>query len=218
MLKVNLQSFVSLHRTFTNKVFLTFSLPTFTLSGTCCGRNLSGPEFSKLQTFGKKYTYKYSVLYSIEIRTKTAWKTITFSTHTQKNKLYKWKYSMIILSRNAKYHLNLCILWNSKDLPVVYSWNLSHIGSVKNNHTIYNKPLFRVYASMNCVTSQFMITPFSAHTLTHICHISKQSTTHRSTSHIYNRRECSWFSYLANTHENVFVFRRMASVANISPL
>jgi hypothetical protein len=33
---------------------------------------------------------------------------------------------------------------------------------------MYNKLLFRLYASMNCVTSQFVITPFapfSAHTL-----------------------------------------------------
>jgi hypothetical protein len=107
-----------------------------------------------------------------------------------------------------------------KDLPLVSSWNLRHVDFLKNSHNIYNKLLFRLYASMNCVTSQFVITPFppfSAHTLmrAHIL-FSKQSTTHRPTSHFFNRRGCSCFSYLANTY--IFVSLWMVSVANVSPL
>jgi hypothetical protein len=62
---------------------------------------------------------------------------------------------------------------------------LRHADFVKNNRTIYNKLLFRLYASMNCVTSQFTVTPFNAHTLTRalVCHFSKQSMTCRPTSH-----------------------------------
>jgi hypothetical protein len=39
---------------------------------------------------------------------------------------------------------------------------------LKNSHAIYSKRLFRLYVSMNCVTSQFVITlfaAFSAHTV-----------------------------------------------------
>jgi hypothetical protein len=52
--------------------------------------------------------------YAVEkYKLETAWKTVKFSTHTQKKKFYKWKYPGIILSWNAKYHL-LYILWNYK--------------------------------------------------------------------------------------------------------
>jgi hypothetical protein len=101
------------------------------------------------------------------------------------------------------------MLWNFKGLTCsLFSWNLRHNDFVNNNHTILNKLLLRLYASMNCVTSQFTIDPFSAHTLTRVCHFSKQSTTHRPTSH---------FSYLVNTHD-VFASLWMTSVANVSHL
>jgi hypothetical protein len=65
---------------------------------------------------------------------------------------------------------------------------LRHVDFVKNNHTIFSELLFRLYASMNCVTSQLTVTPFSAHTLTRVCHFSKQSMTHRPTSHFLQQK------------------------------
>jgi hypothetical protein len=91
----------------------------------------------------------------------------------------------------------------------------------KNSHTIYNKLLFRLYTSMNRVTSQFVITPFapfSAHTLTRAYATSRSSPRHTDQHHtFYNRRGCSWFSYLVNTYD-AFVSLWMVSVVNVSPL
>jgi hypothetical protein len=107
--------------------------------------------------------YIFSVLCNIEIQTKNSLK------YNTKKKFYKWKYSVIILSWNAKYHLYYRYFEIPKELPLVFSWNLRRVDFLKNSHTIYNTLLFRLYASMNCIISQFVITPFapfSAHTLT----------------------------------------------------
>jgi hypothetical protein len=119
---------------------------------------------------------------------------------------------LIILSWNVKYHLYYIYFEIPKDLPLVFSWNLKHVNFLKNSHTLYNKLLFRLYASMNYVTSQFAITPFSAQTLTHAYATSQSSPRHTDQHHtFYNRRGCSWFSYLRNTY-NAFVSLWMVSV------
>jgi hypothetical protein len=112
----------------------------------------------------------------------------------------------------------LYILWNSKGLPrSFFPWNLRHVDFVKNNHTIFNQLLLRLYASMNCVTSQFTVSPFSAHTLRGVCHFSKQSMTHRPTSHFLQQKRVL-LVFLFSVHARQRLCFPLTSVANVSPL
>jgi hypothetical protein len=108
----------------------------------------------------------------------------------------------------------LYIFWNSKGLTPSFFLKLETVDVLKNSHTIYNKLLFRLYASTICVTSQFVITPFapfSAPTLMRAYASSRSSPRHTDQHHtFFNRRGCSWFSYLA------FVSFWMVSVVNVS--
>jgi len=53
------------------------------------------------------------------------------------------------------------------------------------------------------------------HTFTHVCHLSKQSTMHKRTSHSHKNTLCSHFSSSVYTHGNdVFLLR--ASAGNVS--
>jgi hypothetical protein len=92
------------------------------------------------------------------------------------------------------------ILWNSKGLGLsFFSWNLRHISFVKNIHTIYNKLLLRLYASMNCVTSQFMITPFSAHSDVHMPHLEAIHNTQTNITHLQQKRVLMVFLFSEHT-------------------
>jgi hypothetical protein len=129
---------------------------------------------------------------------------------------------VITLSWNAKYHLYYIYFEIPKDLPLYFSWNLRHVDFLKNSRIIYNKLLFRLYASVYCVTSQFVLTPLAPfcaeHSDARAYATSRSSPRHTDRHHtFYKRWGCSWFSYLANTYDG-FVSLWMVSVVNVSPL
>jgi hypothetical protein len=145
---------------------LTFKVRTFKSLGNCCGRNLNGTKSLKLQTFRKNSTF--SVPCNIEIRSKNSLKdNKIFYTYT-KEQILQMKIFCDYFVMKCEISSLSYIFWNSKGLTPSFFLKLETYWFFKNSHTTYSKLLFRLYASMNCITSQFSITPFTpfgAHTL-----------------------------------------------------
>jgi hypothetical protein len=150
-------------------MYIPFNVRTCKSSGTCCGRNLNGPKFLKLRTFRKNY--RFSDLCHIDIRTKNSLKDNNIFYTYPKEQNLQMKISCDYFVMKRKISSLLYILWNSKGLTTRFSRNLRYVDFLKNSRIIYNKLLFRLYASVYCVTLHVVITPlapFSAHTLTRV--------------------------------------------------
>jgi hypothetical protein len=78
-------------------IHLTFIVRTFKLLAALHGWTLNDPKSLNLQTFRKKPAY-FPFYATQKYDQKRIWKTIKFSTYTQKSKFYKWKLTVIILS------------------------------------------------------------------------------------------------------------------------
>jgi hypothetical protein len=102
--------------------------------GALCSQNLIGPKSLTLQTFRKNYIF--SVLCSLEVRTKNNLKdNKIFYVYTKSN-FYKWKLTVIVLSWNAKYNLYYICNEIPKDLPVIFCSAFRH-GDFVNIITLY---------------------------------------------------------------------------------
>jgi hypothetical protein len=93
---VKLMCLEHLKQWISDKGSLTFNGRTFKLPGALCGQNLIGPKSFKLQTFRKNYIF--SVLCSLEIRTKNRLKDNEIFYIYTKSNVYNWKLTVIVLS------------------------------------------------------------------------------------------------------------------------